>query len=126
MTFRLSYLFVLLLLFVSDVDIYSNTSSIPILVYNYTTIKNSIRKYRSNVFYTFACCFLMFRFPQMAQRTQIFLEHEICRRPTDQREVISRISRIFVVSGATTVGQDFGCKLVIILILICHFHANVA
>ena len=41
MAFRLPYLFVLLLLLVSDVDIYSNTSSIPQPVCYDTTINNS-------------------------------------------------------------------------------------
>ena len=60
MAFRLPYLFVLLLLFVSDVDIYSNTSSIPRPVYNDTTIKNAFGNKEATYSSLFVYYYLMF------------------------------------------------------------------
>ena len=39
----------------------------------------------------------------------VFFEHEICRRPTDQREVIARISRIFLAHGWMRMDTDLPC-----------------
>ena len=56
-------------------------------------------------------------------RLRLVLEHEICRRPTDQREVISRIPRIYTMSRPTRfvrfVRLVFEKKYIRVWIILC-------